>query len=245
MTKNNSKILLFVGLITAMILPFSTMDFAEAKTVVNVSDKIDEMIVKYNNLEVKRQELIQELRSTDDKKTKTVLSLEKRISETKSRMDTILSKVEVLAIQETTYEPTKMKISAITEGSVIYAGGTYTSCDNWSNSSSNIATGDINTGLDTINWGYGVTVHKNVGWFSPFCTDVYFEEITFNTRNNSKGQSCTFMESNLTGGNTSQHCNCGINNGDLLSWNVETTYEPISGTDTSGNDDWYGLHRVS
>ena len=49
----------------------------------------------------------------------------------------------------------------------------------------------------------------------------------------------------MTGDNMIQTCNCGIDSGNLLSWSIETTYEPISGTNTSGNDNWYGLHRVA
>ena len=46
-------------------------------------------------------------------------------------------------------------------------------------------------------------------------------------------------------GDKVQPCNCGIESGNLLSWSVQTTYEPISGSNTEGNDNWYGLHRVS
>ncbi len=66
-----------------------------------------------------------------------------------------------------------------------------------------------------------------------------------NVRNNTERQSCSFVSSNQLSGDLTQTCNCGLSDGDLLSWRVETTYEPLSGSNTSGNDDWRGLHRVA
>ena len=48
-----------------------------------------------------------------------------------------------------------------------------------------------------------------------------------------------------SGSSLIQPCNCGIEDNDLLSWAVQTTYDPLSGINTESNDDWRGLHRVT
>ena len=243
--KNRTNIILLGSIPTALIIPIGmNQAFAESE---NISDKIDNLIEKYNNLETKRHVVLDKLKNpdlTDDKKSQ----LEVKYDRIVEKMDRIETKTEKLALQETEYNPTPSEVTgqAITTGSTIYTGGTHQTCSNGDLSTTTTIEGDINTDSDTISWWWSITDdEKNVGWFSPFCTTVTFEEIDFLTRNISKGQSCDVKESNVITGTLTQTCNCGIVSGNLLSWQIETTYELSSGTNMSGNDTWYGLHRIS
>ena len=237
----NTKTILFASLIVAMLLPFSAMEFAEAKTSeYNTSDQIDTLIIKFNSLEVQRQQVKADLVGSN---AQEAVQLKKQLASIESQMDVIETTAATLAAQEQRYNPRNTP-RAITTGHTIYAGSHHQSCSNWELSSFNTATGTINTGIDIISWDWSVTDYKSVGWFNPFCTDVYFEEITMFVRNHTAGQSCTQIGSNMNVGSMTQTCNCGLNDGDLISWNVETTYESISGTNNEGNDDWRGLHRI-
>ncbi len=104
-----------------------------------------------------------------------------------------------------------------TTGSQIPVNDYHNACDNNTiPSTSKTITGTINTGTDTISWDWAVPDTKSVGWFLPFCNNVYFEEIDFITRNITKGLSYTMKTDNQEAGNIIQTCNCGVDDGDFL-----------------------------
>ena len=122
----------------------------------------------------------------------------------------------------------------------------HTACSNWDSSTTSTVRGTIDTNIDIISWQWDVADEKSVGWFHPFCNTVSFELITMNVRNITERESCTIVQdNNYASGDITQTCNCGLDDGDLLSWRVDTNYESNSSEDTSGNDDWRGLHRVA
>ncbi len=244
MTAKTAKTILFASLIAAMILPFSMVDYAVAEKQYNISDEIDKLIAKYNSLEVTRQQLKDNLRATESEEIQE--SIRAEIAEIEEKQDRAEVRATELAQQETEYAPSPSALTrAITTGSQISVNDYHNACDNSTIlSASETITGTINTGTDTISWDWDVPDAKSVGWFWPFCNNVHFEEIDFITRNNTKGLSCTMKTDNQEVGNIIQTCNCGVDDGDFLSWSVQTTYEPLTGSDTSGNRDWRGLHRA-
>ena len=259
-SNNNNSVLLILAIVTifTLIITFTVNDSyateqqqEESTTTTddNISDTLDSMIESYNDLESDRRELVTQLYNTDPSKENKIESIENKIEKKKSRMDFILEQVEELAPQEESYNPSvtnDIPNGVITTGTAIYAGSDHNACDSSSiPSSTNLNTGSISTDSDSIGWVWSIADSKSVGWFYPFCSNVYFEEITMITRNNTQQESCTTVSDTTTTGDKVQTCNCGIESNDLLSWLVETTYEPNSGTNTEGNDNWYGLHRVS
>lgn len=232
-------------------LEAKSMSFGEeipTQEQIEISTQLDSLIEKYNKVESQRRALVVDLRAidSDDKDNrKEILNLEIKIKMKKSRMDLILKQVDYLAPLEQNYESSVgigINPQVITQGDTIFAGSNHQACDSSSiSSSSNQNTGTINTNSDTISWIWNVADAKSVGWFYPFCSNVTFEEMSIMTRNNSQSENCTNVMDNVSSGDLIQTCNCGIETNDLLSWYVSTTYEP----NNEGNDDWYGLHRVS
>ncbi len=162
-------------------------------------------------------------------------------------MDAIESMVGRLVAQEESYSPSDTSSArAITEGNTIRITDDHTACSNWDSSTTSTVRGTIDTNIDIISWQWDVADEKSVGWFHPFCNTVSFELITMNVRNITERESCTIVQdNNYASGDITQTCNCGLDDGDLLSWRVDTNYESNSSEDTSGNDDWRGLHRVA
>lgn len=246
----NAKTVLFAGLIAAMILPFSVMDYADAQTThydrsANVSDVIDELIVEYNNLEDQRQALITELRTTE---TTDTSDIDSEISEIKAEMDEVLEKVERLSLREGEYNPSEKSetsISAITDGYYISVDDIHTECDDWNITQSIGAGGSINTASNGIYWGYVWPSDKSAGWSVwTGCTDVSFDKLKIMTRNITQAQRCNDVISTQSSDFVSQECVCGLADGELLAWQIESTYSPSSGTNTQGNDTFYGMHRI-
>lgn len=244
--KNKTKTMLFASLIAAMILPFSMMDSAAAEKQYNISDRIDQLILKYNNLEDKRQSLKAKLTIADTEEKREKISA--KIAKVEARQDRIEAKAVALSEQEAEYAPSQDSdsLGAITSGDEIAVYDMHGACDNPTiNSAPETVIGAINVDRDVVSWNWAIPDAKSVGWFYPFCTNVYYEEVHIFTRNNSERQSCTLVKDNVEVGTAEQTCNCGIDTGDFLSWSVQTTYEPLSGKNNEGNKDWRGLHRVS
>ncbi len=247
MTLINAKKILF-GIMLSMLLVIPvgiSQSFAE--TTDTITEKIDKLIEKYNSLENKRHNLLDRLDNpvmVDFKKEQ----LQKKYDRVVSKMSSIEDRVERLATQEQSEKrdgPPKRSPRGITIGSIIFAGDDHRACSNWELSTTTMITGAISTGSDTIDWRWNAPDYKSAGWFNPFCTDVYFEDITINTRNISKHQSCTQTLANTTTGDKTQTCNCGINFGNILSWQIDLEYDELSGGNTSGNETYYGMHRVA
>ncbi len=252
MTYKNAKTILFAGLIAAMVVPFSGMNTASAEEKIvdwneakKVSDTLDDLIIQYNALETQRHVILDELKNPGLTENQRDL-LQIKYNQIINKMDSIEIKVEVLSQIEEEYDPSDPVMNDITTGSTIYAGGDHTACSDWDLSYTTTVQGVIDANMDIIAWTWSAPDHKNVGWSVwTGCADVYFEEISIITRNTSQGQSCTYTYSNTTVGDEIETCNCGISSGDIITWQVDITYEPYSGSDTRGNDTWAGMHRVS
>ncbi len=213
------------------------MDYALAEKQYNISDEIDMLVTKYNL--IKRQQLKTDNTTESKEKQESILAKITKIEKNKIEL-----KVFQLAQQETEYAPSDRITTRTFTGLQIEVNDYHKACDNSTIvSASEKVTGKINTDTDTISWDWGIPDAKSTGWFWPNCENVYFKEIDL-VRNNSKGLSCTMKTDNQQSGNIIQTCNCGIDSGNLLSWSVQTTYEPLMGSDNSGNEDWRGLYRV-
>ncbi len=115
----------------------------------------------------------------------------------------------------------------------------------YSSGAGSIGTAAPNSGA-SISWVTDFTSEKSMGWAAWIgCTDVFFEEAKIGVRNLSQqGQRCNDVVINRAFDVNNQSCVCGLESGNLLLWGVETTYEPSSGTDTSGNEDFSGYYRI-
>ena len=95
--KNTSKTILFASLIAAMILPFSVMDYAEAKT--DDQNRVNKKISDIENNKKAYQKLVEKATKLEDKIGKLD---HKDTSKLQNKLDNIYTEMEVL--QEINYE---------------------------------------------------------------------------------------------------------------------------------------------
>lgn len=243
MTLKNPKTILFGSLIVAMLLPFSAMNYAEAVT---VSDQIDGLIDKYNNLEKERQFLISTLEKAKPTDKEGIEKVRTHIDIVKSKMDKVLNKIENLSEQEVKPESNGIITpKVITVGSVIVAEITETECDDWNDSTTSGATGVISG--DQITWSFVMAPTKSVGWSSwTGCTTMYFDESKVMVRNITQKERCNDVVTIYSSNTVTGECVCGLESGDLLAWQMNIDYQNVyNPSDTSGNKVLYGVHRVS
>jgi len=100
-----------------------------------------------------------------------------------------------------------------------------------------------NTQKNQITYTWDLPISKNDGVY-PFCNNYSFVQIGISARNTTTGISYESVTNQNTTNTITIDCNCGINSGDLIVYDVVLEYSTKTFTPFSGNENWTKTIRV-
>jgi len=100
-----------------------------------------------------------------------------------------------------------------------------------------------NTQKNEITYTWDIPNSKNDGFY-PICNNYSFVQIGISARNTTTGISYESVINTNTTNTITIDCSCGINSGDMITYDIAIEYSTKALTPFSGNENWTKIIRV-